>query len=569
MLLRLPPELLRQIIFLLDPESFSVCLLTCRAFRNHALNSTKLLRVQLKRMPGRQDQIESLNYSAESLLTIFSTRAAQHMHNGGVSLADVHSFRPSTRVDWKNSTIISCPCKWTKHLMLAEVCSDDALVRLHTIAKHGRRDYRPKLKHVISPNTSCFTHTPFSHQVRFEVVKIAVCESEKPFRNSPWSCINKIAVLYRYRPTDDVSPQGSKAAEESQKVMKLVIYKLDPEFGPFVVDALDVHIAEGHYPVAIAVSKSGTPVVVFRWHEGRSHRSKLVRYDRSSTSQDSTPVPIASTLEEDSRYPDEVISGIEVKGKRVHLFPPWLPIPQWTISNLFSHLEISRRNNHLPDDIEAFASHSLGKAFASHHHHLITDPSLNHGMTTCINTALEVMISREEFRYGVPGRVGAFILKAVHYPDKCEMLDLNSDYRNLYHVFVARLAGLGSLFNLSTLGIRMAVSPCGQRIAMASWKRVLVWALDPKAFLDPATLADGSVPGDHAYLEGCGYQYYQCNKFYKEMVELQPAQLPEVGVVFDLAFREEDELWAWTEKGLVRWRFGVWSNRRRDITILE
>lgn len=179
------------------------------------------------------------------------------------------------------------------------------------------------------------------------------------------------------------------------------------------------------------------------------------------------------------------------------------------------------------------------------------------------------MISREEFRYGVPGRVGAFILKAVHYPDTCEMFDLNDDYRNLYHVFVARLAGLGSLFNLSTLGIRMAVSPCGQRIAMASWKRVLVWALDPKAFLDPATLADGSVPGDHAYLEGCGYQYYQCNKLYEEMVELQPAQLPEVGVVFDLAFREEDELWAWTEKGLVRWRFGVWSNRRRDITTLE
>src|SRR5258708_406517 len=83
--------------------------------------------------------------------------------------------------------IISPPCKWTKHVMLAEVCSDDALVRLHTIAKYGRRDYRPKLKHVISPNTSCFTYTPFSHQVRFEVVKIAVCESEKPFRNSPWS----------------------------------------------------------------------------------------------------------------------------------------------------------------------------------------------------------------------------------------------------------------------------------------------------------------------------------------------------------------------------------------------
>jgi len=105
---------------------------------------------------------------------------------------------------------------------------------------------------------------------------------------------------------------------------------------------------------------------------------------------DSPPVPIASTLEEDSRYPDEVISGIEVKGKRLYLFPPWLPIPQWTISNLFSHLEISRRNNHLPDDIEAFASHSLGKAFASHHHHLITDPSLNHGTAKCINTVNNV-----------------------------------------------------------------------------------------------------------------------------------------------------------------------------------
>jgi hypothetical protein len=104
---------------------------------------------------------------------------------------------------------------------------------------------------------------------------------------------------------------------------------------------------------------------------------------------------------------------------------------------------------------------------------------------------------------------------------------------------------------------------------MASWKRVLVWAIDPNAFLDPETLPDGPVPGDYAYLEGCGYQYYQSNALEQEMVDLQPIELPEVGVVFELAFRKEDELWAWTDRGLVKWKFGAWASGYRDASTLE
>lgn len=266
---------------------------------------------------------------------------------------------------------------------------------------------------------------------------------------------------------------------------------------------------------------------------------------------------------------------MQVRGKKLHLFQSCLPVPRWTVSNILSRLEIHRRNNYLPDDVEAFSSPSLGKAISFHHHHRVTDPQLNDGAPTCLNTALEVMLRREEHnctapRWLTPGRVGAFLLKAIHYcaDSSCDTFDLEKDYSNLHHVFVARLVGL-EMFNLSSLGVRMAVSPHSHRIAMSSWKRVLVYAIDSKAFLDPGTLPEGTVPGDYAYLEGCGYRYYQSNPLDQEMVELHPVELPEAGVVFELAFREEDELWAWTDRGLVKWKFGPGACGGRDTAMLE
>jgi hypothetical protein len=145
------------------------------------------------------------------------------------------------------------------------------------------------------------------------------------------------------------------------------------------------------------------------------------------------------------------------------------------------------------------------------------------------------------------------------------------NYTNLEHVFVARLTGLYDLSNLSNLGLRLAVSQRAHRIAIASWKTVRVWSLDPQAFLDPVYSSTGrdGVPGDYAYTEGSGWQFYRSEEFWRECVDLQPVELPSAGVVYGLEFRDEDELWGWTEEGLVRWDFGVMARGERGVSILD
>ncbi|KAF2745509.1 hypothetical protein M011DRAFT_469565 [Sporormia fimetaria CBS 119925] len=146
------------------------------------------------------------------------------------------------------------------------------------------------------------------------------------------------------------------------------------------------------------------------------------------------------------------------------------------------------------------------------------------------------------------------------------------DYLNLEHVFVAQLADLPPLDNLSSLGFKVAVSKRAHRIAIASWKTVRVWSLDPMAFLDPEHgLRDpktDAVPGDYAYTEGCGWQYYDCGSFERDCVVLEPVELPSQGVVLSLEFRGEDELWGVCDSGLVRWYFGANAQGRRDVKML-
>jgi hypothetical protein len=178
--------------------------------------------------------------------------------------------------------------------------------------------------------------------------------------------------------------------------------------------------------------------------------------------------------------------------------------------------------------------------------------------------ALELMISRENSDT-LRSREGAYILKAIEYPPQCLDFDLDADYQSLHHVYVAQLSQLPDLTNLSSIGLILAISHTAHRIAIASWKTVKIWSLDPRAFLDPGYSLSGAegVPGDYSFIEGCGWQYYGCAKTERECVVLEPVELPSCGVVFGLEFRGEDELWGWGDEGLVRWSFGVHGQGKR------
>ncbi|KAF2473034.1 uncharacterized protein BDR25DRAFT_392369 [Lindgomyces ingoldianus] len=555
-LLELPAELLREILHTLDPESFYMCLLTSKLFRSHALNSTSLLLDHLDRIPGPRNPRLRQNNNAEALMKVFGKRAAQHLTNGVSWMADTYVWRTSRRADRRASKITSSMADeegsslenaFVNDLGFLEVLSDEATINIYSLEPNKAKEHRPVLTHVISSH--CLPEyfpVPGNLPVQYEIIKVAVFDAIYEVDTLP-----RVAVLYRAFWKD--SPYTSDW-------MKVIVFRLDDDFGPMVADTFEVRAHS--QPIAMAVSGEGSPVIVYRdFGAGFGHNVVIYRNVTDEiTAETHTLEEDTETLGPGIQFPNERITGVTIhENKYAHLYPAAYPIPQWTIPRLQNLGErIERRDTYLPDVVEVFPKQSLGKVIAHHHHHRIKEKDLNDGEPTCVNTALELMISRDE-SFGLASRTGAFLLKAIHYPSTCKHFNPERDYHTLHHVFVACLAGLPDLHNLSTLGLRLAVSPRAHRIAIASWKTVKIWSMDPQAFLDPEYSLAGQegVPGDYAFIEGCGWQFYRNMRFEKECVVLEPVELPSLGVVYGLEWRCEDELWGFG-KGSERGRgFGV------------
>lgn len=256
MLLKLPPELLKQILHTLDPDSFYACLLTSKTFRAHALNSTKLVKDQIEKVPG--GELSTCN----SLVKEFCIRAIKSLDHGGATLADVHAFRPTSRVDWNLSTIVNC-CEslGDPHPYVIEVKNENEVINIYTISEKQKRDFQPKLLHVI-PTDFMLQYFPIddsSHQ-RYRILKVAVCEQSVGFQPHCTSelCEKRIAVLYS---------ACHKRCWCSKVSMKLVIFEFDPSLGPKVMTTFDISCARNQQVVGMAVSRENKPFVLYRWFE--------------------------------------------------------------------------------------------------------------------------------------------------------------------------------------------------------------------------------------------------------------------------------------------------------------
>jgi hypothetical protein len=93
MLLGLPPEILELVLLHLDPGSFSMILMTCKAIRDNVLASSKLLHEKLLRVPGIRFDSPKTNLE---ILQGFTRRAAYHALNGANVLADAIIYHPSS-----------------------------------------------------------------------------------------------------------------------------------------------------------------------------------------------------------------------------------------------------------------------------------------------------------------------------------------------------------------------------------------------------------------------------------------------------------------------------------------
>ncbi|KAF2866008.1 hypothetical protein BDV95DRAFT_612242 [Massariosphaeria phaeospora] len=549
----LPAELVREILHTLDPQSFYMCLQTSSVFREHALSSKKLLLEQISRLPGSPGGVDGANH-IKILLQRFGLRAAQHLQTGVEWMADMHVWRPVKMVDMKRSCIVNRDgptpsrhsCDYANPLLFVEVVADATVNVYNLEPDHG--GYQPQLKHVISPR-SLPDH--FSTEEDYEVLGIA---SDMSLIGGP----TLLAVLYK---------------ERRLPTRQLIMFRLDNDFGPVVVETF---VMDRPDEVVDIVVTGLLPILLFRRiveNYGVSYHCVSYKNESDEMAPEKRKIIEEEAIPTAMLEPNERIASLSIhEDNSIHLYPSTLPFPMATFDSVPGPgIPPERRRTSLPL-LDVFSSVPIGRPLSLFHRHQVQSDDFNDGEPTCIDTVLRLMIARGDPSNldPVPSRTGAFLLKSIHYHALCEPFDLNTVYPPSSHIFVAELVNLpGDLHNLSTLGLKVAVSASAHRIAIASWKTVKVWSLDPDAFLDQDYSLRGGegVPGDYSYIHGCGWQFYA--SAHKETfiengcVLLQPVELPSAGVVYGLEFRNESELWGWCEQGLCRWRFGVTATGKR------
>ncbi|EGE05165.1 F-box domain-containing protein [Trichophyton equinum CBS 127.97] len=171
------------------------------------------------------------------------------------------------------------------------------------------------------------------------------------------------------------------------------------------------------------------------------------------------------------------------------------------------------------------------------------------------------------------GRVGAYILRSTAQcrSDRCtHILNLDRGRRIERWVTVAKLWGF--IPNESNLTGLIASSPGGTRLAIANWKTLYVWPLEPyhvlmrnrEGYYPPSMYYPGD-PGACARastipLSSGEEDYEKTEDGWKDIVELKPIILNLDAVCFGLKFTNgENELTLLTDKGLMVWQLG--SNR--------
>ncbi|KAF4543699.1 F-box domain cyclin-containing protein [Lasiodiplodia theobromae] len=635
MLLDLPNELLLEVIYYLDPGSFSQVTRVCKALRSAALG-TLSLKHQLEKVPGINDRL--CGSDAKKLHKAFRRRTVKNLLHGVEALADVSRFALSESL--KYGAFMNCSCK-TDHLLMTTVHPKDAAIGVFSI-----KSQFPILKCILSP--TALDLGP-EEDIQFEVLKMAFYDSHD--RSATCQCVDRLAVLYRYRLKGDRrGPFVEAAAKRSAEILKLVTWTFTSSFDATIEEVRDILTGGVLEPRAMAVADDGSAIICYDANSGSRYQVQLIqrRPDRYYDPLPPTRAYDTSCNVNGTPTPCE----IQIIKRRVWFFNPGIPTPQCEVDDYGTVTSIQMSHPRFSFIPRPFTGPSFGFPLAVHHKHRLKDPT---GEEYCLNSVLQLHIQDDSCS------PGAYIIKGVHFPDGCQHYNPLQRYSSLDHFAVAELGGLDiGASRSSSLGLIMAVSPRKRHIAIATWKRVQVWVVHPDAFFERKTHSNGCLTTlsgytsshrnadpnvgnstvdlvDRAHVEDtgsssdnsesdastpvtrhrsassvsstttassadtsastfsnddgldldewpwidrCGWDYYSCyprreldeRKVSPEqdspegcqIVSLQPVELPSQGVVLALAFNGEDSLWAWTDRGPLRWKFSEDCDARRE-----
>lgn len=212
-------------------------------------------------------------------------------------MTDVHIWRTSSEVDRKNSILIPLlpneDCKWDdtdlNYLALVEIYRKDASIHLYLIRQDVQGAHYPRLKYIISTDF-LYEHFPSTdgQLSEYEVLKVA------PYVSTKIALEPKLAVLYRKK---------LRASTGNAAWVKLLIFKLDPQFGPLVEEIFDIEAFKNEQIVALAISSYCEPVILHRYDDDGMDSIKLVAYaieQDDLTCGTSSPLDIATV--DDEKY---------------------------------------------------------------------------------------------------------------------------------------------------------------------------------------------------------------------------------------------------------------------------
>lgn len=271
MLLELPPEVLQNILWHMDPGTLLVCLLVSKRFLESA-HTKRILLHHLRSLPGLTVGLEDL--STYDAFMLFRQRATRNLCGSGV-LAQLTRYSAGQR----KVNVPLCVFHAGVPACLAVAYRDCSVIRLYEFKEQSIRpevDLRPHLFQGEDPDG------------HIGLLKIAFSEARD------------VAGLYTYTPhIGNGGPLVKEAIEASRFVLKLVLYKYfatPPEDDMEVLieelmdtgiystrqETSDILIREGDIePVGLAISNDG--LICIAWSKvghGRGPRIYLYARDR-------------------------------------------------------------------------------------------------------------------------------------------------------------------------------------------------------------------------------------------------------------------------------------------------
>jgi hypothetical protein len=608
MLLNVPPEILDLILSFLDPPAFSLVLLSNKVLRQRILSSSQALHSQLRAVPHVHNCQTLLCKSEGSaqLLNLFNKRAAAHCMNGISVLCDAVSYTPSFRPRYKLAQIARFEGNHDPTELAAIPELDTGKVHIYSMNQGfpvGRFLIDPVMLHPALAN--------------FEIVLLKLHEQ---------SSKRHVTMLYRYSSLKDPSLDETLKFKNSliyeaqnSRVQKLVLLTctITPSDGVTVVSVRDISIGRRYKPVSMEVSSTGQCLIVFKLDSGL-YRIKAY-HSPSNSLQVYQPVPhsytihagtgISSTRDCDKNSVvklDEPIFAVSLsENKTLRLFTSADQMPAYQINNCFDvNSLIEPLTQPTISNSEAFfGSYRWRPLGSGHKHKCVTDDS---GTKCCVSSVrarlnlkyIATLTSTQILQLAFikcsvkkPRKYSetkCLLIKGSVSSDDCAELDLEKPFPSLEHEVVGILDGIDMQTEILH-GHVVAVSKKRNRIAIATWNRVFLYAINPSAFLTASvgslTKLEGRKPKrsrrqslqfsnrsrefadeeDHSYSQNCGLGYYRDYvKFYKKRIaRLTPIELPSKGVVHKLHFVGKDALWAWTDRGLVKWH---WAPARTQQT---